>query len=218
MREENDFITVDWHESIWRRPAMYVGSTGILGLQYLVRALLNLLLAPRAVALTLRANRLMIDAVATPLSCRPRKEGLPPYMIELCTNLITPVDDPPTVVGVEVLDIDVTPAQFRRTNQAPSALAMANALSDALTIESRQEGKASSARFLRGALVAGPEVTSTSEEDGVRLMLVPDPHVFGSSEFRFEALAEIARDVSAVRRIAVRLMDEARNLHFTATP
>jgi hypothetical protein len=143
----------EWCEPIRRRPEMYVGGTGPLALQYLARALLEFPRDPTRVVLALLGNELRLEASSIPLSERPRMEGLPPYMIEVCMSLITRLDEPPTVAGVEVLDTDVEPAVFRSVPQAPTSLAIANALSEEMTIESRRGGIATSALFSRGRLL-----------------------------------------------------------------
>jgi DNA gyrase/topoisomerase IV subunit B len=128
------------------------------------------------------------------------------------------MDEPPTVAGVEVLDTDVEPAVFRSVPQAPTSLAIANALSEEMTIESRRGGIATSALFSRGRLFTGPRSAPTQKDDGILLVLVPDLEVFGPPDRRFHPLAEVVRDFSAVRRVRAEIVDESRNLRFAASP
>lgn len=213
-----DIPVIEWHEAVRRRPAMYIGDAGPLGLLFLVRELLDVPRDPKRFTVTLRGKGLVLQAASVVPSTRPRKEGLPPYIVEVCTHIFIGMDEPATVAGIEMLDASVRPAVFRRTNHAPTALAFVNALSTAMTVESMLNGDSTSFQFSKGRLLSGPDTKPTREEDGVRIAFDPDDQIFGANALRFDWLADIARDFAAVRRVRVEVIDASDDLRFTTGP
>jgi DNA gyrase subunit B len=205
-----------WPEVIRRRPAMYLGDTGPLGLMFLARELFDCPREPTRLVVTLDGSALKIAAASTPISTRPREDGKPIYLIEVLTGIVVPLDRPPSIAGCEILDTQVRPAVFRRVEQAPSTLALANAVSAKMTVISTSNRVATHVEFSRGVLVSGPAEGATADEDGFGIQLVPDSEIFGATAFRFEALADMLRDFSLRRRVPAELRDLSRDLVFTA--
>lgn len=135
-------------------------------------------------------------------------------MVEVCTKFPLPLDDPPTLTGVERLDLEAKPAVFVQTGQSPVALAVANALSSMFEIASRQGGTETFVGFTRGVLVTPLEARSTTAPDGLRLRFTPDDQVFSCGALRFELLAKVVRDFAMVHRVRSQLTDGKYSVHF----
>lgn len=209
------YASSDWCEPVRRVPQMFVG-TDPFALAWLVRQLLEAPRAPTRVVLAARGAELRIEAASIPPSPRPRAGATVPYLIELCTTLTLPLDEPPTIAGVEVFDTSVDPAVFRSSPRAPPSLAIANALSVTMSLASYQGGWATSVRFERGRLIAGPDETPSSQHDGMLLAFVPDAAYFDAWERGLHHIAGVVRDFAAVRRVHTELVDEIRGVRFIA--
>ncbi|MEC8396061.1 MAG: ATP-binding protein, partial [SAR324 cluster bacterium] len=63
-----------------------------------------------------------------------------------------------------------------------------NALSEKFEVVSHREGKAVRASFLNGVLSGNPVQESTSERDGTRVKVLPDPAIFPKFSFDFSMI------------------------------
>jgi hypothetical protein len=214
--ETNEIPVLVWHDVIRRRPQMYIGDTGRLGLRFLARGLFETPERPRSLLATIRRTQLALSFASVPISVRPRREDGPAYLVEILTAITVPSDDPPSVAPIEFLDTEVNPTVFRRGTGAPWTLALANALSCEMYVATRSQGIVTDVRFARGVIVTPLASRSTSGEDGVDIRLDLDPEVFGNSVFVFEDLANELRDFSLRRRVSVELRDEEKGFLFTA--
>jgi DNA gyrase subunit B len=203
----DDIHVIQWFEAIRRRPAMYIGDTSHLGLLYLAREMLDAPLEPTAIHLMLERTSLRIAASCTPPSLEPRTSGRPPFLVEACTLLEAPLDDPPTLAGVEFLDTSAKLATFRRLPKVPAGLAIANALSKAFSVSSVASGRCWSAAFSGGTVTSPLGSIASSDPDGLRIEFEPDPTIFGGASFQFHLLAQVAREIAVVRRTSVELQD-----------
>jgi DNA gyrase/topoisomerase IV subunit B len=114
---------------------------------------------------------------------------------------------------MEIIDLETNPAVFRRIPVAPSAIAIANALTSKMTLVSYRSGVATTASFSRGELIS-TTTTPTTSEDGLAIELVLDTEIFAQYRFCFEDLAEELRDFGLRRQVDVELRDARRNLAF----
>jgi len=215
MYTEGDIQIFHWSETVRRRPEMYLGNTGYLGLRFLARELFECPLAPRWLSMVAEETKLEIRAASMPVSVEPRKAGDPMYLIEVASRMQLPIDDPPSISGIEIMDVQARPPVFRRIAAAPTAIATANALSSELRIVSYRAGVATEARFVRGTLAASVTNTeSGTAEDGLLIALALDREIFKHASFRFEDLAQELRDFALRRRVDVELRDSKSDLIF----
>jgi DNA gyrase subunit B len=215
MYTRDDIHVITPAEAIRRRPAMYIGDTSLLGLHMLVAELLDVPLNPSRISLRLQGDTLRIAASSVPPSVRPRAEGHPPFLVEVCTALMTSLDSPPTLAGVETLDESRSPATFERLGAAPACLAIANALSSEFEIASSSHGTCSRVAFRRGEVAIPLAEASTDAPDGVEIVFMPDRDIFSTGSFRFSLLARLAREASLVRHVSIELRDEVSGTLFT---
>jgi len=215
---KKDVQIIQWYEAVRRRPAMYIGGTDECHLLWLMGELMECPERPQKITLTLRGQVIEIDSIGVAPSMRPRRNDLPPFLIEACTSLSVGLDQPPTLAGVELLDTSSKPATFRREGSASMALALANALSAEMQVCSRSGGISTRLIFSRGLLTSEPATEETTESDGLFIRFEPDEEIFGQFALYFERLAIVARGVALVRRVPVDLLDRKRDLTFTFDP
>ena len=201
---EREIEVLGWFEAIRRRPEMYVGGRGHSALLWLLGALLETPLHPSLVTVTLDGTAITIDAESVAPSVTAREPTGASFLVDVATRISAPLDQPPTLAGVEDLWIEDGRAEFIMTTQAPTALAIANALGESLTLTSRQPPTATSFSFVRGSVVDGPTTTPTNGPPGMSILFAPDDQIFRWS-FRFEAVAEVVRDFSCRRGVDVRV-------------
>lgn len=186
-------------EPVRRRPEMYLGDVGLHGLHWLVRELLDCAHGLTSFRARVDPQTLWIDTEATPVRTTPRTVGRPPYLIEACTSIAVPIDEPATLRPTEALDESTEVAVFRSIGQSPVAVALANAVSAEFVLSSRAKRTNTTVQFAAGRLVGGPDVAATTAPDGVSLTFSPDPEIFERTTLRFDIVCEIARDVACVR-------------------
>jgi DNA gyrase subunit B len=198
----DDIQVITWADAVRRRPAMYIPGTNVFGMHWLVGELLEVPLNPSRIDLCLREDSVRIAASAVPPSIQPRGEGRPPFLIEACTSLMTSLDAPPTLAGVEDVDESKSPAVFHRLGKAPSCLAIANALSAEFAIASSSQGKCSRVVFRRGQVESPLSEAATDAPDGLEIEFAPDREIFSDyTSFYFPLVARFARAASLVRRV-----------------
>jgi hypothetical protein len=209
-----DIEPLEWWECVRKRPGMYIGGVGRLGLLRLIRELLDCARDVTATEISVGERSVTIQLTCTPPSVTIRSGSGLPFLLEACCRLTVAPDDPPTLGFCEVFDEDATPPAFRTVPQVTSALAIANALASELRVTSLSSGVATRFSFAQGRPTGGSEVLPTERPDGLAIFFASDAEVFGDSLLRFQDVADIARDVASVRRRAVVVTDSSGKLRF----
>jgi len=209
---------IRWPEAIRRRPEMYIRDRGPLGLRFLARELFECPQSPRKLSVVIEGAKFEMLAVSAPVAVEPRQAGKPIYLIEVASGMHVPLDDPPSISAAEILDLQTKPAVFRRADFAPSAIAIANALSSEMKLVSYRAGVATEVRFMRGAPTSDEIMAPSTSEDGLEIALVLDLEIFPNTSFSFKDLAAELRDFALRRRVCVELRHaNARDLVFAMT-
>jgi len=200
-------------EGVRMRPAMYIGSTGLAGLNHLVYEV---------------ADNSVDEAIAG-------------YCSEVrvtihVDNSVTVVDngrgipvDVEKKTGKPAAEVVMTQlhagGKFDNRSYKYSAglhgvgVSVVNALSERLELEIRREGKVHRMSFERGRPTSSLELVGTTEKTGTTITFRPDPTIFETIEFSYDTLSQRFRELAFLNRgITITLVDERagkeKTFHF----
>ncbi|BFO20386.1 hypothetical protein SHKM778_67740 [Streptomyces sp. KM77-8] len=199
MRDESHaydadtIVVLEGLEAVRKRPGMYIGSVGERGLHHLVleaaeRALNdNLYGIAGRVEITLTADgavRVADDGTGLPVGHAGHDDG------------------PPLETRLTELRCGTPPDGRRRLYGGWFGLgpAVVNALSSRLTAEVRRDGARWVLEYERGVPTRVPTRTGPADDSGTVIVFRPDPEIFETLEFSFDALAERFREAAFLNR------------------
>ncbi len=177
-------------EAVRKRPAMYVGSTGVRGLHHLVYEVVD-----NAID---EAMSGYCDVIRVAL----HQDG----SVTVTDNgRGVPVDLHPTekVPGVEVAMLTLhAGGKFDKQSYKVSGglhgvgVSVVNALSEWVEVEVRRDGKVWHQRYGRGRKLTELKATGKTRETGTTVRFQPDPEIFPEREFNYETLANRLRELA----------------------
>jgi hypothetical protein len=206
-------------DALRKRPAMYLGDTGALGLVRLIESVLELPRRPQRIVLRHSSRaRYVIEAEGTGISLDSGGTDSRPYLEQLMNKIHLPVDAPPSVSCIEYLVDDSNTVHFAESQSASPALAFAYAFSEQLIVTSTCRGKRGRIRCARGVVVEPLVIEKVNLVDGLQIDMIVDPTILSVVVVGTTALATVARDVANRRRLPVELIDseEGREVRFLA--
>ncbi len=195
-------------EAVRKRPAMYIGDTGLAGLHHLIyEAVDNAIDEAMAGYCTEITVSLGADG-----SCMvaDNGRGIP----------VAPMDHPdPKINGRPAVEICMTVlhagGKFDRSSYKVSGglhgvgISVVNALSEWLRVQVRQKGKVHEMSFTRGATQIPLKVIGDCTDTGTRVRFKPDPEIFEDCHFRYETLKSRLRELAYLNQgVRINLVDE----------
>ncbi|MBZ0267400.1 DNA topoisomerase (ATP-hydrolyzing) subunit B [bacterium] len=176
-------------EGVRKRPAMYIGSTGVDGLHHLVYEVVD-----NSIDEILAGYCTQVDVVLNndgSVSVTDDGRGIP-------------VDQ--HAEGKTALEVILTTlhagGKFDSESYKVSGglhgvgVSVVNALSIWLEVEVSRDGNVYFQRYENGEPVAPLKVTGTSEHTGTKITFLPDPHVFETTEMHFDVLSTRLRELA----------------------
>lgn len=192
-------------EGVRKRPAMYIGSTGIEGLHHLVYEVIDNSVDE---ALAGYCNRIEIR-LNTDGSCTviDNGRGIP--------TGIHP-EDPEGRTALEIVLTELhAGGKFESKAYKVSGglhgvgVSVVNALSEWLEVEVKRNGRIVRQRYSRGVPVSAVEEIGKTEETGTRITFKPDQEIFEITEFSKEILSQRFRELAYLNKgLRITLIDE----------
>jgi len=190
-------------EAVQKRPAMYIGSTGIDGLHHLIYEVVdNSIDESMAGFCDTIEITLHVDGSAT---VNDNGRGIPTGMHPTQKRSAAEV----------VLTVLHSGGKFDHEAYKVSGglhgvgISVVNALSEWLELEIRQEGSVFEQRYERGGPMAPLEVTGKTKKRGTKITFKPDPQIFEELEINFDTLARRFRELAFLNKgLSITLTDE----------
>jgi DNA gyrase subunit B len=192
-------------EGVRLRPAMYIGSTGVEGLQHLVYELVD-----NSVDEALAGYCKKIDVTLHhDGSCTVIDDGR-----GIPTNPF-PGDRKGRTAAEIVLTELHAGGKFNSKAYSISGglhgvgVSVVNALAEWLDIEIKREGKVWQQRFMRGIPASSLELVGETSRTGTKITFKPDSEIFESLEFSFDILSQRLRELAFLNSgLVINLDDE----------
>lgn len=206
--DESSIRVLEGLQAVRKRPAMYIGDTGISGLHHLIYEVVDNAIDE---AMAGHCDSILVSLGADG-SCtvRDNGRGIP----------IGPMShSDPNINGKPAVEVCMTVlhagGKFDRESYKVSGglhgvgVSVVNALSEWLRVEVRQGGSVHEMGFERGHTTAPLKVIGQSDKTGTLITFKPDPEIFPDCEFRYETLRIRLRELAYLNEgVRIELTDQ----------
>jgi DNA gyrase subunit B len=202
----DDIKILEGLEAVRLRPAMYIGSTGEMGLHHLVYEVVD-----NSVDEALAGHAKKIDVtihVDNSITVVDDGRGIP------VDEKILPTGERMTAVEVVLTKLHAG-GKFDDTSYKVSGglhgvgVSCVNALSEAFDVEIWRDGHTYEQDYAKGAPLAKLRQTGTSKKRGTKVHFLPDKSIFTTTEYNYDTLAQRLRELAFLNKgLEISLTDE----------
>ena len=190
-------------EAVRKRPAMYIGGTGIDGLHHLVFELVDNSV-DEAIAGYCSEVEVILHIDGT-VSVADNGRGIP-----------VDIHSDRNISAAEVvMTVLHAGGKFDKESYKVSAglhgvgVSVVNALAETLSLEIKRDGKIHTQKYSRGKPVTGLEVVGKTSTTGTKVVFNPDIEIFEDLNFRFEILSNRLRELAFLNKgLKIHIHDE----------
>ena len=211
LYDETSIRVLEGLEAVRKRPAMYIGDTGVTGLHHLVYEVVDNAIDE---ALAGYCNKISVVLGADgSCSVQDNGRGIP---VGPMKHSDPKIDGKPAVeVAMTVLHAG---GKFDREGYKYSGglhgvgVSVVNALSAVLRVQIRRDGKVHEMSFERGDTSSPLKVIGNSSTTGTRVTFHPDPEIFPECEFKYDTLRNRLRELAYLNNsVEISIRDERSN-------
>jgi len=177
-------------EAVRKRPAMYIGGTGLDGLHHLVFELVDNSV-DEAIAGFCTEIEVVLHINGT-VTVSDNGRGIP---VDLHSDR--------NISAAEVvMTVLHAGGKFDKDSYKVSAglhgvgVSVVNALSESLSLEIKREGKTYNQKYSRGKPISKLEETGKTSSSGTKIIFNPDDEIFEDLNFRFQILSNRLRELA----------------------
>ena len=190
-------------EAVRKRPGMYIGSTGERGLHHLAWEIVD-----NAIDEALAGFCKNIEVIIKPdnsISVEDDGRGFP-------VGIHPKFNKPAVEVALTVLHAG---SKFGGGGYKVSGglhgvgVSVVNALSEALEVEVKRDGKLYRQKYSRGVAISTLDIIGKSKNTGTKVWFKPDTEVFDELEYHFDTLEHRLRELAFLNKgVKIHLVDE----------
>ena len=190
-------------EAVRKRPAMYIGGTGLDGLHHLVFELVDNSV-DEAIAGFCSEIEVILHINGT-VTVSDNGRGIPVDMHS----------DRNISAAEVVMTVLHAGGKFDKDSYKVSAglhgvgVSVVNALSESLSLEIKREGKIYNQKYDRGKPISKLEETGKTSSSGTKIIFNPDGEIFEDLNFRFQILSNRLRELAFLNKgLKIHIHDE----------